>query len=71
MDTKPRKTKDIADQAPQGGRTRGPEAALEKEEKEGYEDSEPSEAVANKDDARWSIDAAVSDPDVEDTKGGE
>jgi hypothetical protein len=52
-------------------RTRSPEAPLGKEEKEGYEDSEPSEVVTNKNDARWSIDAAVSDPDVEDTKGGE
>ena len=69
MDINPRKTKNIADQPPHDGETRPQNAPLEKEEKEGYEDSEP--APHKKDDARWSIDAAVSDPDIEDTKGGE
>lgn len=63
-----RKTLDIMDQKPEGGVTRPPDAPLDMGAVESYEDVEPE---GFKDDARWSVKAAVSDPDVEDTIGGE
>lgn len=60
-----RKTKDIGDQKPEGGQTRPPDAPLNPGAAEGYEEAVP------KGDAHWSQKAAVSDPDVDDTKGGE
>lgn len=65
---KPRKTEDIKDQKPVGGETRPPSEPLEDTEKEGFEESQPQ---GFKDEAEHSIDSAISDPDVEDTKGGE
>ncbi|MCR4295076.1 MAG: hypothetical protein NUW21_06045 [Elusimicrobia bacterium] len=63
-----RKTLDIADQKPEGGATRPPDAPLDMGAAESFEAVEPA---AFQGDARWSIKAAVSDPDVEDTIGGE
>ncbi len=63
-----RKTLDIADQKPEGGVTRAADAPLDMGAVESFEAVEPP---GFRDDARWSIEAAVSDPDVEDTIGGE
>lgn len=63
-----RKTLDIADQKPEGGETRSADAPLDAGAEQSYEEVEPAPF---KDDPRWSIEAAVSDPDVEDTIGGE
>lgn len=67
MDTRPKKMKDIDDRGPEGGRTR-PAKPLDEGAAEGFRDTEPE---GFKDGARHSIDAASSDPDVDDTKGGE
>lgn len=63
-----RKTLDIADQKPEGGATRPADAPLDMGAAESFEAVEPP---AFQDHSRWSIQAAVSDPDVEDTIGGE
>lgn len=63
-----RKTLDIADQKPEGGETRPADAPLDAGAEQAYEEVEPAPF---QDDPRWSIEAAVSDPDVEDTIGGE
>lgn len=63
-----RKTLDIADRKPEGGATRPPDAPLDMGAAESFDAVEPP---AFRGDARWSIKAAVSDPDVEDTIGGE
>lgn len=63
-----RKTLDIADRKPEGGATRPPDAPLDMGAAESFAAVEPP---AFRDHSRWSIQAAVSDPDVEDTIGGE
>lgn len=63
-----RKTLDIADQKPEGGATRPANAPLDMGAAESFEAVEPP---AFRSDARWSIQAAISDPDIEDTIGGE
>ncbi len=65
---KPRKTEDIKDQKSVGGETRPASEPLEDTEKDSFEEVQPK---GFKDEAEHSIDAAISDPDVEDTKGGE
>lgn len=64
---KPRKTEDIKDQKSVGGETRQNEL-LEDTEEEGFEEAQ---LPGFKDRPEHSLDAAVSDPDVEDTIGGE
>ena len=68
MDTKPRKTKDIADQEPHGGETRPAEAPLDKDLTDTFNDVQPE---AFRGHSRQSIEAGVSDPDADDTIGGE
>lgn len=70
MDEKPktRKTEDIANQKPAGGETRPASEPLEDSESEGFTDSQ---LPGFQDNPEHSIEAAVSDPDVEDTIGGE
>jgi len=65
---KPRKTEDIGDQKSVGGETRPQSEPLEDTEKEGFKDAQ---LPGFKDHGEHSIDSAVSDPDVEDTIGGE
>ncbi len=50
------------------GNTRGPDAPLNEGAAESFQEVEPT---GFKDHPRSSIEAAVVDPDVEDTKGGE
>jgi hypothetical protein len=56
------------DEAPRDGKTRGPEAELDKEASDSFNEVQPARFRGN---ARSSIEAAVVDPDVEDTIGGE
>lgn len=63
-----RKTLDMSDQKPAGGDTRPPDAPLDADAAESYDAVEPALYGGN---ARWSLQAAVSDPDVEDSIGGE
>ena len=63
-----RKTLDFADRKPEGGATRSPDAPLDMGSAQSFEDVEPE---GFRDDARWSLQAAVSDPDMDDTIGGE
>ena len=59
---KPKKTKSY------GGKTRPPEAPLNEGVAESFREVEPSGFA---DHPRSSIDAALIDPDVDDSKGGE
>jgi hypothetical protein len=68
MDEKPRKTRDIADQAPQGGKTRATDAPFDKDLTDTFNEVQPEMFRGH---SRSSVEAAESDPDVEDTKGGE
>ena len=69
METTPtRKTKEIADQEPQGGRIRPSEAPLDKELTDTFNEVQPE---AYRGHSRSSIDAGVADPDADDTIGGE
>jgi hypothetical protein len=63
-----RKTTDIDARAPWGGRTRGADAPLDAGAEKSFEDTEPA---GFGDEPRHSIEAAVSDPDMDDTIGGE
>ena len=51
-----------------GGRTRPPEAPLDKELSDAFREVEPA---GFGDDPRSSIEAAAVDPDVDDSEGGE
>lgn len=55
-------------EATEGGHTRPPEAPLDEGAAESFREVEPP---GFRDHPRSSIEAAVSDPDVEDTEGGE
>ncbi|MDD5305231.1 MAG: hypothetical protein PHS14_19205 [Elusimicrobia bacterium] len=63
-----RKTNDIADLKPARSRTRAPDVPLDLGAEVSFSEVEPA---AFRSDPNWSIMAAVSDPDVEDTIGGE
>jgi hypothetical protein len=63
-----RKTLEFADRKPEGGITRSSDAPLDMGAAQSYEDVEPE---GFQDGARWSLQAAVSDPDVDDSIGGE
>lgn len=65
---KTRKPEDIGSQKPAGGETRPASEGLSETEKQGFREAEPP---GFRDNAEHSLDAAVSDPDVEDTIGGE
>ncbi|UPT75562.1 MAG: hypothetical protein M0D55_07785 [Elusimicrobiota bacterium] len=67
MDIRP-KIKDIDDRKPEGGRTRPTDEPLDEGAGKSFRDTQPE---GFKDNARHSIDAAATDPDVDDTKGGE
>jgi hypothetical protein len=54
--------------SPGGGKTRPPEAPLEEEAADSFREVEPE---GFGDDPRSSIEAAVVDPDVDDSEGGE
>jgi hypothetical protein len=53
---------------PADGKTRPADAPLDEGAAESFEEVEPE---GFKDDPRASIEAAIADPDVEDTEGGE
>lgn len=67
-DEKPRKTKDIDDRAPHGGKTRRAEEPIDAAVAKAYNDVQPNKF---KGDPHTAVDQSVSDPDVEDTEGGE
>lgn len=64
----PRKTTDIADLKPARSGTRAPDSPLDLGAEVSFSEVEPA---AFRDVPNWSLLAAVSDPDVEDTIGGE
>lgn len=63
-----RKTRDIADQDPQGGPIRAAEEPLDKELTDTFNEVQPEDFRGH---SRQSIESGVADPDVDDTKGGE
>jgi hypothetical protein len=65
---KPTKKTTKAKTPPHDGKTRAPEAALDEGSAEAFRAVEPE---GFKDHARSSIEAAVVDPDVDDSEGGE
>lgn len=68
MNDRPKKIKDIDDRGPEGGKTRPATESLDEVAAQAFRDAEPE---GFKDNARHSIDAGETDPDVDDTKGGE
>jgi hypothetical protein len=65
---KARRTKRIADRKPKGGPTRPASAPLDEVVAAAYNAVQPERFKGS---PRTAIDQAVSDPDVEDTKGGQ
>ena len=68
MKSKDPKRADVKAPKPLDGKTRPPDAPLDQGAAESYREVQPA---GFKDHPRSSIDAAVADPDVEDTEGGE
>ena len=65
---KPRRPKPVALEKPHAGKTRPPEAPLNEGVAESFREVEPPDFA---DHPRSSIDAALVDPDVDDSEGGE
>lgn len=69
MDKYPRKTKDVEEsRQPQGGSIRAPEAPLDKDLTDTFNQVQPKRFRGH---SRSSIEAGVVDPDVDDSIGGE